>query len=299
MGKDVGGEKKKRGDGETMAVMSLMKDQQNPIHQFQVKFKEAEIGFKSWLSKQKLPVEAAVVTAMGGVQGAFIGGLMGTLSPEMPQTGVDPQAMASLQQTQALVGGPLVQARNFAAITGVNAGIACVMKRIRGKEDLESALIESLRFIYGAAVRDGLNHHLLLHKLAFSLSESAHSVVAAFGSGVAYSLVSAGLQGQPMNAITTAAGFSLFQGIFFKLGERFSKPTVEDPYYTRARSMLLKLGLEKYEKNFKKGLLADPTLPLLTDSALKDVSIPPGPRLLILDHIQRDPELKGKRGSRG
>lgn len=263
MGKDVGGEKKKRGDGETMAVMSLMKDQQNPIHQFQVKFKEAEIGFKSWLSKQKLPVEAAVVTAMGGVQGAFIGGLMGTLSPEMPQTGVDPQAMASLQQTQALVGGPLVQARNFAAITGVNAGIACVMKRIRGKEDLESA------------------------------------VVAAFGSGVAYSLVSAGLQGQPMNAITTAAGFSLFQGIFFKLGERFSKPTVEDPYYTRARSMLLKLGLEKYEKNFKKGLLADPTLPLLTDSALKDVSIPPGPRLLILDHIQRDPELKGKRGSRG
>ncbi|KAF2534831.1 hypothetical protein F2Q70_00032395 [Brassica cretica] len=164
---------------------------------------------------------------------------------------------------ECAVGGPLVQARNFAAITGVNAGIACVMKRIRGKEDLESA------------------------------------VVAAFGSGVAYSLVSAGLQGQPMNAITTAAGFSLFQGIFFKLGERFSKPSVEDPYYTRARSMLLKLGLEKYEKNFKKGLLADPTLPLLTDSALKDVSIPPGPRLLILDHIQRDPELKGKRGSRG
>lgn len=37
------------------------------------------------------------------------------------------------------MGGPLVQARNFAAITGVNAGIACVMKRIRGKEDLESA----------------------------------------------------------------------------------------------------------------------------------------------------------------
>jgi len=50
-----------------------------------------------------------------------------------------------------------------------------------------------------------------------------------------------------------------------QLGERFSKPSVEDPYYTRGRSMLLKLGLEKYEKNFKKGLLADPTLPLLTD----------------------------------
>lgn len=123
-------------------------------------------------------------------------------------------------------------------------------------------------------------------------------MVAALGSGFAYSLVSAGLQGQPGNAIATAAGFALFQGVFFKvsdyvvdntlleaildrhfikhmfshiflvffqLGERFSKPTIEDPYYTRARSMLLKLGLEKYEKNFKKGLLADPTLPLLTD----------------------------------
>ncbi|KFK27737.1 hypothetical protein AALP_AA8G422900 [Arabis alpina] len=261
MGKN--GEEKKHGDGETMAVMSFMKDQENPIQQFKVKFKEVETGFKSWLSKQTLPVEASVVAAMGGVQGAFIGGLMGTLSPEMPQSGIDPQAMASLKQTQALVGGPLVQARNFAAITGVNAGIACIMKRIRGKDDLESA------------------------------------VVAALGSGVAYSLVSAGLQGQPGNAITTAAGFALFQGVFFKLGERFSKPSVEDPYYSRARSMLLKLGLEKYEKNFKKGLLADPTLPLLTDSALRDVSIPPGPRLLILDHIQRDPELKGKRGSRG
>ncbi|CAN8252204.1 unnamed protein product [Cochlearia groenlandica] len=259
------GKEKKLGDGATMAVMSLTNDLQNPIKQFQVKFKEVETGVKSWMSKQKLPVEAAIVTAMGGVQGAFIGGLMGTLSPEMPQSGggLDPQAMASLKQTQAIVGGPLVQARNFAAITGVNAGIACVMRRIRGKEDLESA------------------------------------VVAALGSGAAYSLVSAGLQGQPMNAITTAAGFALFQGVFFKLGERFSKPSVEDPYYTRARSMLLKLGLEKYEKNFKKGLLADPTLPLLTDSALRDVSIPPGPRLLILDHIQRDPELKSKRGSRG
>ena len=81
--------------------------------------------------------------------------------------------------------------------------------------------------------------------------------------------------------------------------------------------MLHQLGLEKYEKNFKKGLLNDQTLPLLTDryivlliesygtlrignicslridtllchfSALRDVKIPPGPRLLILDQIKR------------
>ncbi|CAL2257665.1 unnamed protein product [Prunus armeniaca] len=32
----------------------------------------------------------------------------------------------------ALAGGPLMQARNFAVMTGVNAGISCVMKRLRG-----------------------------------------------------------------------------------------------------------------------------------------------------------------------
>ena len=89
--------------------------------------------------------------------------------------------------------------------------------------------------------------------------------------------------------------------------------------------MLTSLGLHKYEKNFKKGLLTDATLPLLNDrsvekpplwlscsalllslsvflsciaegesvshsfscSALQEVKIPPGPRLLILDHIKR------------
>lgn len=39
---------------------------------------------------------------------------------------------------QAVAGSPLVQARNFAVVTGVNAGINCVMKRLRGKEDLQS-----------------------------------------------------------------------------------------------------------------------------------------------------------------
>lgn len=52
------------------------------------------------------------------------------------------------------------------------------------------------------------------------------SVVAAFGSGVAYSLVSAGLQGQPMNAITTAAGFALFQGVFFKVSDHIGDKTL-------------------------------------------------------------------------
>lgn len=44
----------------------------------------------------------------------------------------------SVFSLQALAGGPLVQARNFAVMTGVNAGISCVMKRLRGKEDVQS-----------------------------------------------------------------------------------------------------------------------------------------------------------------
>jgi len=75
------------------------------------------------------------------------------------------------------------------------------------------------------------------------------------------------------------------------IGQKFSQPQSEDTYYSRGRSMLQSLGLQNYDKNFKKGLLTDQTLPLLTDSALRDVKIPPGPRLLILDHIKRDPEL--------
>ena len=49
--------------------------------------------------------------------------------------------------------------------------------------------------------------------------------------------------------------------------------------------MLYSLGLTRYEKNFKKNQLNDQTLALLTDSALKDSKVPPGPRLLILEHV--------------
>ncbi|KFK25352.1 hypothetical protein AALP_AA8G101700 [Arabis alpina] len=61
--------------------------------------------------------------------------------------------------------------------------------------------------------------------------------------------------------------------------------------------MLLKLGLEKFEKIFTDEHLTDSALPLLTDKTLKEVGIPPGARLLILDHIKRDPEIETKRAN--
>lgn len=43
--------------------------------------------------------------------------------------------------SQALGGGPFAQARSFAVMTGVSAGISCVMKRLRGKEDVQNWLV--------------------------------------------------------------------------------------------------------------------------------------------------------------
>lgn len=53
--------------------------------------------------------------------------------------------------------------------------------------------------------------------------------------------------------------------LLMQLGQKFSQPPTEDVYYVKTRSMLSNLGLQNYEKNFKKGLLSDITLPLLTD----------------------------------
>ncbi|KAK4277672.1 hypothetical protein QN277_015633 [Acacia crassicarpa] len=254
-----------------VAVANVMPPQlKNPIEHLQLRFKDLENGFRLWLSKQSLPVEAAVVSTTGAAQGAAIGAFMATFAPDAssiptppPQASLNPQAMASLKQVQALSGGPLVQARNFAVMTGVNAGISCVFKRIRGKEDVQS------------------------------------SMAAAFGSGAIFSLVSGmGGPNQAVNAVTSGLFFALVQGGIFQFGKKFSKSPAEDIHYAKTRHMLDNLGLQNYEKNFKKGLLTDNTLPLLTDSALRDVQIPPGPRLLILDHIERDSDFRGKRGSR-
>ncbi|KAK7353461.1 hypothetical protein VNO80_18908 [Phaseolus coccineus] len=229
---------------------------QNPIKQFQARFKELENGFQLWLPKQSLAVEAAVVTATDAAHGVVIGAFLGTLTANAPSA----LAMTYLKQVQALAGGPFVLARNFAVMTGVHGGISCVLKRLRGEEDVRSCM------------------------------------AAAFGSGAMFSLVSGmGGPNKAAHAVFSGIFFALSHGGLFQIGQ---PPPVEDVHYAKTRHMLNNLGLLSYEKNFKKGLLTDNTLPLLTDSTLRDVRIPPGARLLILDHIQRDLDPKEKRGSR-
>lgn len=49
------------------------------------------------------------------------------------------------------MGGPVTQARNFAVMTGVNAGVQAMMKRWRGgREDVQNQLVgESLLLLRG------------------------------------------------------------------------------------------------------------------------------------------------------
>ncbi|XP_026416161.1 chloroplastic import inner membrane translocase subunit HP30-2-like [Papaver somniferum] len=68
---------------------------------------------------------------------------------------------------------------------------------------------------------------------------------------------------------------------------RSEPPAVEDTRYTRTRCMLSELGLQGYEKHFKKHLLMDETMPLLNESDLEKAGIPLGARKLILNHIER------------
>ena len=123
----------------------------------------------------------------------------------------------------------------------------------------------------------------------------------------------AGPGGIMMDALRTGAVFSLLQGAFYQarrvvtalahtrrcadaasslarsqVGQMMSggkKAGEEDVSFLHTRHMLFALGLQRFERNFQKGQLDDLTLPLLTDSALKEVKIPPGPRLRILQHV--------------
>ncbi|CAA6664197.1 unnamed protein product [Spirodela intermedia] len=208
--------------------------------------------FRVWLGQQSIPVEAAITTGLAALQG----GAMGPRQRSQQGPSRFPRGM---------IGNPFIQARNFAVLTGVNAGISCVLKRVRGLDDVQN------------------------------------SMAAAFGSGFVFSLVSSSGGPNIPGAVGTGAFFAILQGGIHKLGQMMPKETggsreEADAFFEKGQSMLRTLGLERYEKNLRKGMITDATLPSsLTGDALKEVSIPPGPRLVILDHIERDLELSKRR----
>ena len=98
---------------------------------------QAQEKFNEWFKKQPLPVEVAFLTAGGSLQGAVLGGVMGTLANNQPKA--PPGQPNPFAANPAMGGGPLVQARNFAVLTGVNAGLAAAVKKWRGKDDCQTA----------------------------------------------------------------------------------------------------------------------------------------------------------------
>ncbi|KAK9824548.1 hypothetical protein WJX72_011234 [[Myrmecia] bisecta] len=212
-------------------------------------------NFDHWVKTQPPYLEVLVAAAAGGLQGGILGGVMGQLSKTNPNAnqpiipGMAPNP--DLAKAMPNLGGPLAQARNFAVMTGVNAGLSAALKKYRGKEDVQGAMI------------------------------------AAFGSGAAFSLVSGMTPGNPLTAAaTTGIAFAVLQGAFFKLGKVMGGPPKKDAAeFARAKYMLKTLGLSNYERHIQKGLLTDNTIMLWNDRALQEVRIPPGPRLLILHHI--------------
>lgn len=94
---------------------------------------------ETWIAQQPPYVEVAVATMLGGGQGAFLGTIMGTMTkldpnagkfPFSPPAGANPEVAQRMSAIQS--GGPMAQARNFAVMTGVNAGLSLAVKRYRG-----------------------------------------------------------------------------------------------------------------------------------------------------------------------
>lgn len=88
-----------------------------------------------------------------------------------------------------------------------------------------------------------------------------------------------------MGAFSGGTIFGLIQGAFYKIGESFTGPKVDETSYLRTKYMLQQLALTDFERNFKDNRLDDTTLMLLSDSALKEAKVPPGPRLRILNYV--------------
>lgn len=214
-------------------------------------------AYGSWINQQPATAQVLATTMLGGLQGGVMGRVMGqftSMNSDQMQSiqGNNPDIAKQMMMMQQ--GGPWGAARSFAVITGVNQGVTLAMKKLQGKENVRGAL------------------------------------VAGFFSGFAFSAVSTpgaaeGLPKKLIACFNSGVLFALAQGAFYQLGQR--GPKADAPEYARARYLLANLGLSKYDKNLQKAMLADNTIMLWNHEALRDAKIPPGPRLLIMHHLEQ------------
>lgn len=89
-----------------------------------------------FMTNQPPPVEIAVGTIMGCMQGGVLGFAMGTLTKNsMAQMQGNPGANPMASQFQTM-GGVWGQTRSLAALCGVSAGLSIGLKKYRKKDDV-------------------------------------------------------------------------------------------------------------------------------------------------------------------
>eukprot|EP00210_Caulerpa_lentillifera_P004697 g4481.t1 len=211
-------------------------------------FKGLRENIDRFVNNQNVFLEAGFKTAFGVVQGGGLGYLMGTLMESSAKNmKTQGAAMSPMMAQMQAAGGPIGQAKGLAALCGVSGGLNVILKRLRnGKEDIWTQM--------GSAAGGGA---------AFTIASGTYSVPAVMNSALVLGLVTGG---------------------FYKLAETF-KPQYDEREFEKSDFLLKSLGFDKYSKNLKKGLLTDNTISLWNESTLREVKIPPGPRLLILHHV--------------
>ncbi|GKA73123.1 chloroplastic import inner membrane translocase subunit HP30-2-like protein [Tanacetum coccineum] len=208
-------------------------------------------NFKKWLSKQCLLVEAAVTTVDGAILGAIRGVILSILYRSACHAGhsmfmisqgatVIPQILSSTGGYQPLVqsfvsGGTLVHARNFAILKGVSDGISCVMRRFGSKED-----IHTKKSLFADTISS-----LIIIKINFSRQDHLYGVEKIVDFVI----------------ITNKLKHCLAILSLKKAGQ------AEEEVLTQKRGMFLSIGigLDHEAMNFKTGLSAATTRPLLTE----------------------------------
>lgn len=89
-----------------------------------------------FMSNQPPPVEIAVGTLMGCLQGGVLGFAMGNLTKNsMAQMQNNPTGNPMATQFNTM-GGVWGQTRSLAALCGVSAGLSIGLKKYRGKDDV-------------------------------------------------------------------------------------------------------------------------------------------------------------------
>jgi len=229
-------------------------------------FEGKKAQFEGWLKTQSPAIEIGITTATSALQGGVLGYTLGMVNQNLEKQAANMPNRPPTMAAGSFSGPPKVLALNLAVFTAVQGGLTLAVKKYRG--EVEPSIQTSMIGMLGAG-------------MALSLTTNLGGQPAPPGQVKPTTPV-----GYLTDAVRTGVLFAAFNGAFITIGNWFTgKNSSQDVNYYHTVGMLTALGLEKYESNFRKGLLTDDCLTLLTASALEEVKVPPGPRLKILNYV--------------